>query len=67
MAKIRKCTRQELLSVIGDKSWRDKNKNKTKGKKISHVQNYRKNLLSPIPSTLTSLLQPSILLEGNDI
>jgi hypothetical protein len=38
-------------------------------KRFSHIQNYRgKTLLSPrVPSTLTSLLQPNILMEGNDI
>jgi hypothetical protein len=39
----------------------------TKEKKSPIYKTAEKKLLSPISSTLTSLLQPNILMEGNDI
>jgi hypothetical protein len=62
----RKYTCQELLSIIRDKSWREKYIDTTiPNKKSPTYKTTEKNLLSPIPPTLTSLLQPNILMEGN--
>jgi hypothetical protein len=63
----RKYTRQDLLSVIRDKSWRGGGNVHYQRKKSPIHKTAEKKLLSPIPSTLTSLLQPNILMEGNDI
>jgi hypothetical protein len=64
----RKYIRQKLLSVIRDRSWRQKEQYALPKKKSFHTQNYRKKtLISTIPSNITSLLQPNILIEGHKI
>jgi hypothetical protein len=68
LLKNQKYTCQELLSVIRDKSWKRKNNNiHYQRKNLPHTKLQKKTLLSTIPLTLASLLQPNIMMEGHDI